>query len=126
MSTPEFHNDDPLYRLLREEKISEFNNKVAEGIKLDFTHLDFRGLDLRGLEPGTVTFINCYFRQTDMRGVDFSKSNLDGASICCAKISGVRFPDVLTPAEIQMSLAHGTRMRNTKRPVKKVVKRPAA
>ncbi|MFT7291307.1 MAG: hypothetical protein ACI97Y_000357, partial [Pseudomonadales bacterium] len=40
-----------------------------------------------------------------------SHSNLEGASIAGAKISGSFFPDRLQASEILMSLNHGTRMR---------------
>jgi uncharacterized protein YjbI with pentapeptide repeats len=52
-----------------------------------------------------------YFRQSDLRSVDFRKARLEGASINAAKISGAYFPAELTASEIELSLLHGTRMR---------------
>ncbi|MBI5462142.1 MAG: pentapeptide repeat-containing protein, partial [Gammaproteobacteria bacterium] len=81
--------DDPLYQLLRDGKIDEFNTRHKAGESSDLTGCDFRGLDLRGLVAEGLDLSDCYFRQTDLRGVDFSKAKLIGASIHGAKISGV-------------------------------------
>lgn len=105
---------DPLYLLLRQGKIEEFNTLKAHGQQTDLTSCDFRGLDLRGLDASGLDFSNSYFRQTDIRGVDFSQSRLEGASIYGAKISGAYFPKELSAEEITLSLLHGTRMRYTK------------
>lgn len=102
---------DPLYQLLREGKVEEFNSRHAAGEQCDLTGADFRGLDLRGLIADGLDLSDCYFRQADMRGVDLSKTKLVGASIHGAKISGVYFPVDLSADEILMSLEHGTRMR---------------
>jgi len=48
---------------------------------------------------------------TDLRGIDFRKSLLDGASINGAKISGTYFPVSLSAQEILLSFEHGTRLR---------------
>lgn len=104
-------NDDPLYRLLREGKLQEFNEQVAQGVTVDLILCDFRGVDFRGLQASGLDFSGCYFRQADLRGIDFSHCNLEGASINSAKISGTLFPTQISPAEIELSLLHGTRMR---------------
>lgn len=104
---------DPMYLLLREGCIKEFNAKKAAGDKCDLRASDLRGLDLRGLDADGLDFSDCYFRQSDLRGVDLSKANLEGASINACKISGVLFPIELNPSEIELSLLHGTRMRYT-------------
>ncbi len=104
-------SNDPMYLLLREGCIKEFNAKKAAGDKCDLRGCDLRGLDLRGLDADGLDFSDCYFRQSDLRGVDFSKAKLDGASINACKISGVLFPPELTASEIELSLLHGTRMR---------------
>lgn len=101
----------PLYQLLRDGKIDEFNARKAKGESCDLTYADLRGLDLRGLDADGLDFSGSYFRQADLRGIDFRKANLEGASINSCKISGVYFPDALEPAEIDLSLNHGTRMR---------------
>jgi uncharacterized protein YjbI with pentapeptide repeats len=103
--------DDPLYQLLRDGKISEFNARRTAGETCDLTSTDFRGLDLRGLDTAGLDLSNSYFRQADLRGVDLSTANLAGASIHGAKISGAYFPVDLSADEILMSLEHGTRMR---------------
>jgi len=108
---PEMKNDEPLYRLLREGHIHEFNSQRAAGISGDLTNCDFRGIDLRGINADNVDFSGCYFRQADLRGIDLSRANLEGASIHAAKISGAYFPATFSADEITMSLLHGTRMR---------------
>ncbi|MDH5229214.1 MAG: pentapeptide repeat-containing protein [Gammaproteobacteria bacterium] len=102
---------DPMYQLLREGKIEEFNKLKAKGKTCDLTFCDFRGLELSGLDASGLDFSGCYFRLTDLRGIDFSKSCLEGASIHEAKISGVYFPKELSSDEITMSLIRGTRLR---------------
>lgn len=102
---------DPLYRLLREGKVSTFNEEKARGKRCDLTNCDFRGLDLRGLDTRDLDFSGCYFRQSDLRGVDLSKAKLEGASIHGARIAGAYFPKEIPADEIIMSLTHGARMR---------------
>lgn len=102
---------DPMYLMLREGCIKEFNAKKASGDKCDLRGCDLRGLDLRGLEADGLDFSDCYFRQSDLRGVDLSNTKMEGASINACKISGVLFPSDLSASEIELSLLHGTRMR---------------
>ena len=102
---------DPMYLLLREGKIAEFNKHKAAGKTCDLRNCDFRALELKGLDAEGLDFSGSYFRLTDLRGIDFSKSKMDGASIHEAKISGVYFPKELSSDEITMSLIRGTRMR---------------
>ena len=109
-------SNDPMYRLLREGCIKEFNVKRAGGEPVDLMRCDLRGLDLRGLEADGLDFSECYFRQADLRGIDFRKANLEGASINAAKISGAYFPVALSASEIELSLLHGTRMRYQAKP----------
>lgn len=104
-------SNDPLYCLLREGKIAEFNAKKAAGAKPDLTACDFRNVDLRGLDADGLDFSHCYFRQADLRGVDFRESCLEGASLNDAKISGAYFHPPLPAEEINLSMTHGTRMR---------------
>ncbi len=113
MRPPEI-KDDPMYQLLREEKIAEFNERRANGEACDLRHADLRGLDLRGLEAKSLNMIGCYFRQADLRGINFSSTNLEQASICGANISGAYFPHALTADEISLSQQHGTCMRYKK------------
>lgn len=110
---PEIKNDE-LYRLLREGKIDEFNQRKANGESCDLSGADFRSVDLTGIDADGLDFSNSYFRMANLRGVDFSNANLEGASIHGAQISGVYFPIEITCAEISLSLEHGTRMRYKK------------
>lgn len=104
-------SSDPLYQLLRQEKVADFNKRKAGGEKVDFTNCDFRGLDLRGLDAAGLDFSGSYFRQADLRGIDFSQSNVQGVSVNKAQVSGVLFPQELSAEEIRLSLEHGTRLR---------------
>ena len=113
MRSPEI-KDDPMYQLLRDEKVEEFNQRRADGEACDLRHADLRGLDLRGLQARSLNMMGCYLRQTDLRGIDFSATNLEQASISGAKISGTCFPHALTAEEISLSQQHGTCMRYQK------------
>lgn len=104
-------NNDPHYKLLREGRVKDFNERKKLGEKIDLTDCDFRGLDLRGLDATGLDLSGCYFRQADLRGIDFSTSRLEGASINGAHISGAYFPRELSAEELTLSLLHGTRMR---------------
>ena len=108
--------NDPMYRLLREGCITEFNVKKASGETVDLRGCDLRGLDLRGLDADGLDFSDSYLRQSDLRSVDFRHARLEGASINAAKISGVYFPADLTASEIELSLLHGCRMRYRSKP----------
>jgi uncharacterized protein YjbI with pentapeptide repeats len=115
MSLPQIKQDHEMYQLLREERVQEFNERRTKGEFCDLTHCDFRGLDLRGLNAKGLDFTGGYFRQADLRGINFQQSCLQECSINGAKISGVYFPMELEPEEIMMSLHHGTRMRYRQR-----------
>jgi len=105
-------SDDPLYRLLREGKVDEFNQRIAAGEKAELTSCDFRHINLQGINAEGLDFSNSYFRQADLRGVDLSLcANFNGASIHGAKISGAYFPVEIRAEEILLSLDHGTRLR---------------
>lgn len=103
--------DDPLYQLLRAEKIKEFNQQRESIESIDFHECDFRGLDLRGLNVNGINFDGCYFRATDLRGIDFSQASLDGASLASAQISGCYFPKNINALEVYVSVEKGIRMR---------------
>ena len=107
-------SDDPLYRLLRICKIDEFNQRIAAGETVDLKGCDFRHINLQQLNADGLDFSDSYFRQSDLRGVDFSKCiNFEGASIQAAKISGARFPREIRADETLLSLEYGTRLRYT-------------
>lgn len=107
-------NDDPLYQLLREGEVDEFNQRRKAGEHCDLRGCDLRGLDLRKLDAKDLDLSDSYLRQADLRGVDFSLTCLEGASVNGAKISGTYFPPELSAEEITLSLLHGTRMRSSK------------
>lgn len=105
------YSDSPMYLLLLEGKVDEFNQRRAQGEPCELAGCDFRNFDLRGLNADGLDLRNGYFRQADLRGVDFSNACLDGASISHARISGTYFPAQLPAQEVLMSWEHGTRMR---------------
>jgi uncharacterized protein YjbI with pentapeptide repeats len=102
---------DPMYQLLRDGEVAEFNRRKAAGVNCDLTHCDLRSLDLRGIDAAGLDFSHCYFRNANLRGVDFTRSLLEGASLNQAKISGAYFPAELSATEIILSVQHGARMR---------------
>jgi len=104
-------SQDPMYQLLRDENITEFNKLKAQGKTCDLTGCDFRGLDLREIDVRGLDFSNAYFRGADLRSIDFRGTRLAGASLADAKISGCFFPDNLSAQELLMSLEQGTRLR---------------
>ncbi|VAX08314.1 Pentapeptide repeat family protein [hydrothermal vent metagenome] len=111
MSTVPEIKSDPIYQLLRTEKIAEFNERTAQGESCDLRSSDFRGIDLRGLNASGLDLRDCYFRQADLRGIDFREALMEGSNIAGAKISGAYFPPELSADELTLSLLHGTRMR---------------
>ncbi len=104
-------SDDPLYQMLRNELIAEFNKARDEMDASRLNSGDYRGRDLRNLNADGLDFSDSYFRNCDLKGIDFRNTNLEGASIIDAKVSGCYFPDELSPEEIRLSLETGTRLR---------------
>ena len=102
---------DPLYSLMREGRPEEFNRKRKIGETADLRGCNMRGLDLREFDLKGLDLSDCYLRQADLRGQDLRDCRLQGASLHAAHVSGVYFPDELAPAEIEMSVKLGTRMR---------------
>jgi uncharacterized protein YjbI with pentapeptide repeats len=103
---------DPMYLLIREGRVEEFNRRRAVGEKFDLRGANLRGIDLRELDCATgLDLSNAYLRQADLRGLNLSKCRLEGASLHAAHVSGVLFPVELEPAEIEMSVRIGTRLR---------------
>jgi len=103
--------DNPLYRLLRDEQVEEFNRHKPRDGHVDLRGADLRGLDLRQLDASRIDFTDAYFRGADLRGVDLREACLEGASIAHAQISGAYFPTELGADEILLSMQFGTRMR---------------
>jgi uncharacterized protein YjbI with pentapeptide repeats len=104
--------DDPLYQLIRDEKVKAFNSQRGSMESIDFHDCDFRGLDLRGLNATGINFSGCYFRAADLRGIDFNQYNLDGVSLTSARVSGCYFPKNIDASEIWVSVEKGIRMRS--------------
>ncbi len=104
--------DEPLFQLLRDGEVEEFNNRRAAGEEIDLTDCDFQNCDLRGLNVDNLNLAGAYFRGADIRGIDFRESRLAGASLAGAQVSGCYFPKNISAAEIELSIIHGTRLRH--------------
>lgn len=104
-------SDDPMFLLLRDGKVEEFNQRRAAGEAPHLTGCDFSAMDLRGLEADGLDLRDSAFHETDLRGVDLRQAQLEGASIHGARIAGAYFPVAIEAAEIDLSLEHGTRLR---------------
>lgn len=105
------HSDDPLYKLLYNEDVRGFNAKRNELSTANLSGKHFRGLDLRGMDASGLDLSNSYFRMADLRGIDFRTTNLEGATLTEAKISGCYFPVELSAEEIRLAVEMGTRLR---------------
>ncbi len=110
MTAPTVH-DDPIYLLLYNENIDEFNRRHNEAKTALLRGGVYRNLDLRNMNAEGLDFRDAYFRGADLRGIDFRTANLEGASMIEAKISGCYFPKELSPDEIRLSVMAGTRLR---------------
>ncbi len=102
---------DPLYQAMREGRADDFNRERLAAEFHDLHSCDFRGADLRAFNCVNLDFTDCYFRHADLRGLDLRTCSLEGASLHGAHISGVYFPEALDPAEIELSVRLGTRLR---------------
>ncbi len=110
MKKPEIKTD-PLYQLLRQENVKDFNEQRNNLDTSELKSGDYRGRDLRNMNARELDFSDSYFRNADLSGIDFRTTNLEGASLLDAKLSGTYFPAELAPEEIRLSLDTGTRMR---------------
>ncbi len=104
-------SDCPLYELLRNGELEEFNRRHAAGAHCELVGADLSRLDLRGLDARGLDLRDCYFRSCDLRGIDFRETRLEGASFAQAHVSGCYFPRELPAAEIELSVNFGTRVR---------------
>ena len=109
--TPPESKPDPIYNLLANGYIEEFNRRRRAGESCDLRGADLRHADLRCLEAAGLDMRDCRLHQADLRGIDLRQTRLEGASIAGAKISGTYFPEELSAEEINLSLQHGTRFR---------------
>ena len=110
MSFPLIH-DDPMYQLIRNEKIEEFNRQKHSADISNLKDGNYRGLDLRKLDVDGLDLSGAYLRNADLRGLDLRNTNLRGASLNDAKVSGCYFPEQITAEEVRMSVEFGTRLR---------------
>lgn len=110
MSSPQ-NLENPYFQLLKEENIAEFNRRKAEAAAPALRGGNYRNLDLRGLDADGLDFGDAYFRGADLRGIDFRNTNLEGASMIDAQISGCYFPPQLSAEELRLSITLGTRLR---------------
>lgn len=110
MPTPRFVSD-PAFRLLRVGEIEAFHESIEGRDSVDFSGTDLRGTDFRKVDLSRIILRDAYLRDADFRGCDLRHLDLQGVSLQNAKISGAYLPDNVSPAEIQMSLRYGTRVR---------------
>lgn len=104
-------SDDPMYLLLRDKEVEEFNRRHASGATGTLAGCDFSGMDLRGLLADGLDLRDSRFDDADLRGVDLRGANLEGATIHGARIAGAYFPSALRGEEVALALEHGTRLR---------------
>ena len=93
------------------EDYHEFSQRRCKSQACERKNLGFRSQVLRKFDVGGIDFSRCYVWQADLRGLNMSTCDVEGASIHGAKISGTYFPSALSSQEILLSLAFGTRMR---------------
>jgi|JYMV01.1.fsa_nt_gi uncharacterized protein YjbI with pentapeptide repeats len=107
------NSQSELYHTIIKNDIVKAHEIIAKEDISDLESHSFRAVDLRNLqlEGQVVNFENCYFRNTDLRGLDLSLCLLDGASFHNARISGVLFPVDLPAQEIELSVIRGARVR---------------
>ncbi len=110
MDKPIFR-DDPALKCLRVGDLDGYHRTIENYAVVDFRNSDLRAVCFCGADLAKVVLRDAYLHEADLRGCDLRHIDLEGVSLYHAKISGAYFPDSLTPAEIQLSVQHGTRMR---------------
>ena len=105
--------DHPAYRALRVDDLDAYHMAVINHTSVDFTGADLRGIDLRKADLSKLILRDAYFRDGDLRGCDLRHLDLEGASFHNTKVAGAYFPSNVSPAELQMSIEYGTRIRTT-------------
>lgn len=110
MASPRFL-DDSAFRSLRTGDLDAFHRAIESRATVDFSGADLRGTDFRKVDLRKVVLRDAYLRDADLRGCDLRHMDMSGASLRNASISGAYFPANLSADEIQLSVAHGTRMR---------------
>jgi uncharacterized protein YjbI with pentapeptide repeats len=100
-----------MYAYLQGDDVAAFNQGREDGKSVDLTNAKFRAFDLKGVNLNGLDLSGAYFKNADLRGADLRGCTLDGCSFFNSKISGVFFPENISPEEIALSLLHGTRIR---------------
>jgi uncharacterized protein YjbI with pentapeptide repeats len=103
--------DDEAFRTLRAGDAQAFHRLIERRPTVDYSDGDLRGTDFRNVDLSKVVLRGAYLKDADLRGMDLRKVDLEGASIHNARIGGTYFPENLSPAEIELSVKYGTRMR---------------
>jgi uncharacterized protein YjbI with pentapeptide repeats len=104
-------SDDPMYLLLKDRLVEEFNRRKAAGEPCALEGCDFSGMDLRDLDADGLDLTGACLDDADLRGLDLRGARLEGATLHGARIAGAYFPPEVPAAEIELSLQHGTRLR---------------
>jgi hypothetical protein len=104
-------SDDPMYLLLRDRLVEEFNRRKAAGERPVLVHCELTGMDLRDIDADGLDLTDACLNDADLRGVDLRGAILRGATLHGARIAGAYFGDELRAEEIDLSLQHGTRLR---------------
>jgi uncharacterized protein YjbI with pentapeptide repeats len=110
MNKPRFL-DDEAFRHLRAGEFERFHRAIESRRSVDFSGADLRGVDFRSVDFSKLILRDAYLRDTDLRGCDLRQVDLEGASMHNAKIAGAYFAENLAPAEIQLSIQQGIRLR---------------
>ena len=103
-----------MFDLLIDGNIDRFNEERSKGVIPDFSGKNLRGIDLRRADFDGINLHDAILSNADIRGLNLYNCDMKGASLKAAKISGVYFPENLSPDEIMMSVQFGTRLRVTK------------
>lgn len=98
---------------LHANEIDKFHKAIKDLDSVDFANTSLRGADFRTTDLSRVVIQGAYLMGADLRGVDLRHHDLEGTSLHNALISGVYFPNNVTPSEIIMSVEHGTRIRTS-------------
>jgi len=110
MAAPQYL-DHPAYRCLRVDDVEGYHMAIINHPRVDFTGADLRGIDFRKADVSNLVLRDAYLRDADLRGLDLRHMDLEGVSFHGAKVAGAYFPPNLSAAEIELSVAHGTRVR---------------
>lgn len=97
------------------KKFIKLLNEMPEKLDLSFANLANICFMKVGEDMDKVILTGARLKMSDLRGLDLSKHNLEGASLNGCQISGTYFPSDISAEEIRMSIEYGTRIRHTNR-----------